>query len=667
MYVGVDYYPEHWPRSRWETDARLMQQAGFNVVRLAEFAWVQLEPQEAVFDFAWLDDALTVLHKHGISAILGTPTGAMPAWCAHKYPQTLALKAEGNRTVWGGRKNNCFSDTTFRRLSQGITTAMAEHYADTPNVIGWQSDNEYGFAFCYCDTCRAEFQEYLRRKFGTLARFNEAMGTHFWSHRIGDWAEIPIPTSDAFHSPHLLLEHRRFHSWLHVRFQHEQVEILRRTCPKHFVTHNLMGLTAIDVDYWDLAKDLDHVSWDNYPLFEDGPPTSPAAGADLMRSVKRRNFWIMEQSAGPHGAGNFGRNLKPGELRQISYQQLAHGCDGQIWFRWRTCTAGREQYWHGLLGHDGRALRRYEEAAKVAREYHALADELAGTTVKPEVAFVFDYDSIWAFNFQGAYQLQKDTDSRWLNNHYLEAIRRYYEALYRAGVNVDFVRPGDDLSGYKVVFAPHLYVLPDSVANSLAQFVERGGVLVTDSRTGVKDETGLCHERTLPGLLSQCLGIEIEEYESLRPGLEYVIRGAGEMAGDFTAVMFADWITPRGASVLASYTPWHVEAFAAATVHNFGKGRGYYVGTIFKEPAFYDRLIAQVLASADIQPAVKPPVGVEVSYRQGQGKELLFLVNTTEQHKTVSVPPGKTELLTGRTTTETLDLGRLEVAVVKLK
>ena len=667
MYIGVDYYPEHWPRSRWETDARLMQKAGFNVVRMAEFAWINLEPQEGVFDFEWLDEALGILRRHGIIAVLGTPTAGMPAWCARKYPETLSTDASGARNVWGGRKNNCFSSGTYRLLSQRITTAMAEHYAAAPNVIGWQTDNEFGFPPCYCNTCRAQFQEWLHRRFGTLEKLNAALGTHFWGHQFKDWAEIPMPTSEAHHSPQLLVELWRFFSWLNVRFQHEQVTILRRLCPKHFVTHNMMGLFD-RIDYWELAKDLDHVSFDNYPLGPDTPPTIGAAGADLMRGIKRKNFWIMEQSAGPHGpTTTFGRNLRPGELRQISYQQLAHGADAQVWFRWRTCTAGREQYWHGLLGHDGRALRRYEEAAQVAKEYHRLAPELEGMTVKADVAFLYDYDSIWAFRFQGAYELQKDADWRWPATHHHEAMRRYYEALYRKGVNVDFVRPGENLDGYKVVFAPHLYVMPDAVAKGLAEFVRRGGVLVTDCRSGVKDETGLCHERTLPGLLSACLGIEIQEYEALGKEFEYPIEGTQQLEGEFTAWMFADWITLRGAKALATYEPWHLGKFAAATVHSFGKGKGYYVGTILKEPAFYDGLIAHVLASAKLRPLVSPPEGVEVSYRQGKGRKLLFLVNTTQEPKTVRVPKGKVELISGRTLGDAVTLDRYGVAVVKLK
>jgi beta-galactosidase len=667
MYIGVDYYPEHWPRERWATDARLMREAGFNVVRLAEFAWVNMEPREGCFEFGWLDEALAVLHKQGVRAILSTPTAVMPAWVACAYPECLAQAKDGQRLTWGVRKNNCFTAGTYRMLSQRITEAMGGHFAGAPNVIGWQTDNEFGGPDCFCDTCRVEFQSYLRAKFGTLDEFNRAMGSHFWGHRYGDWAEIQLPDDDASHNPSLLLERKRFNSWLNVRFQHEQVEVLRRTCPRHFVTHNFMGLCPW-LDYFDLAKDLDHVSWDNYPVGSSlRVPIGASCGADVMRGLKKKNFWIMEQSAGPSGWGSFSRNPRPGEIRKVAYQQVAHGADGMIWFRWRTCTAGREQYWHGLLGHDGRPLRRYREAAQTAGELHRLEKELAGTTVQADVAIVYDYDSNWAFDFQPCYDCSTTKDPAWWGNNYIQAVRRYYSALFRAGVNADVVRKTDDLSQYRVVIAPHLYVLPDAVADNLVRYVKGGGVLLTDCRTGVKDETGLCHARTLPGKLSAALGITIEEYEAIAPEMDYAVAGGADLEGRFSAVHYADWLTTKGAEALASYEHWHMKGFAAATKHRFGKGWGYYVGTILKEPAFYDALLADVLAAAKVRPLSKPPEGVEISYRQGRGRKLMFVINHTEETRKVAVPAGKTELISGATVGPELELGAYEVAVVKLR
>jgi beta-galactosidase len=656
MYIGVDYYPEHWKQKRWNFDARWMKKAGFNVVRLAEFAWAFMEPEEGRHDFAWLDKALGLLHKHGISVILCTPTAVMPAWCARKYPETLAMQKDGTRIVWGMRKNNCFTAGAYRLLSERITRAMAEHFADAPNVIGWQTDNEFGHPVCYCATCRQTFQEWLRRKYRDLAGLNKAWGTHFWGQVYRDWDEIPIPTDNGSHNPGACLDWQRFFSWLNVRFQGDQVNILRKVCPKHFVTHNFMGLFS-DLNYYDLAKDLDHVSWDNYPVC--GKPDiryGAAAGADVMRGLKKKNFWIMEQSAGPGGWGSFGRNPRPGEIRGVAYQQLARGADGTIWFRWRSCTAGREQYWHGLLGHDGRPLRRYNEAAQTAREFHHLTGELEGTTVKADVAMIYDYDSIWALRIQPGFG----------KNDYHQAMHRYYNALFRAGMNVDMIKPTDDFSKYRVVLAPDLHVLPDPVAHALGEFVRGGGHLLTDCRTGVKTATNLCHERTLPGLLSGTLGITIQEYDALPDNEACVVQGLGPLKGSFHALYYSDWIKARRAEKLAGYESWHMTEFAAATRNRFGKGLAYYVGTVVQEETFYDLLIAEVLRAAALRPIVRPPLGVEVSVRQARGRKYLFLINHTEARQTVKAPPGRKELLTGKLTGNNLTLGAFGVAVIKL-
>jgi len=308
------------------------------------------------------------------------------------------------------------------------------------------------------------------------------------------------------------------------------------------------------------------------------------------------------------------------------------------------------------LGHDGKLLRRYHEAAQTATELHKLAKVMDGTTVKANVAMIYDYDSVWALRLQPGFA----------RNNYHEAMHRYYNAFFRAGVNVDMIQSTDDFSKYRAVIAPDLYVLPDAVARALSDYVAKGGVLLTDCRTGVKDETNLCHARTLPGLLSDALGISIEEYEGLPDDLTYAVAGSKGFPETATAIQYADWIKPGTAEVLAGYTPWHMKKFAVATRNRYGKGVGYYVGAVVKEPEFYDALIADLLKVARVKPVVNPPAGVEVSMRQGKGRKLLFLMNHTEAPQTVTVPKGKRELLTGKVTGDSVRLEIFGVAVIKL-
>lgn len=417
------------------------------------------------------------------------------------------------------------------------------------------------------------------------------------------------------------------------------------------------------VNYYKLAKELDFVSWDNYPWLSPSLPYKSALAGDLMRGLKAKNYWIMEQTAGPLGWDEFSTTPLPGELRKICYQQLAHGCDALVWFRWRTCTAGREQYWHGLLGHDGVPGRRYREAAKFAKECRALQDKLIGTTLKPQVAIIYDYDSLWALEIQEGYP----------GASYREAISRYYDALLRLGVNVDLIPPSADLDKYSLVIAPHLHILPDLIADRIDQYVQKGGTLLTDCRTGVKDPTNLAYPRTLPGKLSTALGITIPEYESTSVGMrapatrEYAIHSE-QFGRGFTATKYVDWVSPTTATTIASYDKQsHLIDFAAVTRNEHGSGSAWYVGTIAKEDSFYDTLIAQVAKDAGVRPILDPPKGVEVSLRQGNGQRLLFVINHANSATTIdSVPTGAIDLLSEELPNGSVTLEPFGVAIYSL-
>jgi beta-galactosidase len=661
-YFGVDYYPEHWPEERWPVDARLMAEAGMNVVRLAEFAWSKMEPSDGNFAFEWLDRAIDILAKHEIRVILGTPTASPPPWLVQAHPGMFRVREDGRRLTYGNRREYCPSHPEYQEYSQRIVQKMADHYHEHPSVIGWQIDNEFGDR-CYCPVCMLAFQDWLSHRYQTLDELNQKWGTVFWSHGYNDWKEIPVPvTTGGSPNPGLALDFYRFSSDSYVTFQKQQVDILRSTCPSHFITHNFMGFKYDRLNYFDLAKDLDLVSWDNYPrtqwnMAAEANLSFLALGHDTMRGLKARNFWMMEQQAGPGGWESVSVMPRPGELRLWAYQAVAHGADGMIFFRWRTARFGTEQYWHGLLDHDGTAGRRYTEIKQMGGEIKKLSSQVLDSKLKPQVAMLLSYDSRFAFQIQ-ANNPQFD---------YRDHFHAFYSAIYKRNILVDIVNPMSDLHSYKLVIVPALHVLPAIVADNLRRFVEEGGVLVLTMRSGVKDESNMVVNSRLPGILAGISGVTVEEYDSLGLEMNNAIEFTlPEMAktSHLPVSTWCDILKPSAsAEVIAKYTQDYYAGRAAITRNKFKKGWVVYIGTIGEAP-FYDVLASWLVSMAGVKPVLDAPEGVEVTERWQGERRLLFLMNYSRKEQEITLDGTYTDLLINSKLVGKARIAPLEVRVL---
>ena len=646
FYFGVDYYPEHWPEERWAEDVRLMAEAGFNVVRLAEFAWSKLEPEEGQFDFDWLDRAISILASHDIRVVLGTPTASPPPWLMVKSPDLFLVREDGRRATFGNRREYCPNNPVYHDCTRRLVTQMAEHYAGHLSVIGWQIDNEFGDR-CYCSICTRAFQNWLRRRYGSLDELNEKWGTIFWSHVYTDWDQIPPPlATGGSPNPGLALDFFRFSSDSYVAYQRMQVDILREKCPNHSITHNFMGFKYDRINYFDLAQDLDFVSWNNYQRMQWTmhamvDPSHGALAADAMHGLKGQNFWVMEQQSGSGGWEIVSVAPRPGELRLWAYQTVAHGADAVIFFRWRTARFGTEQYWHGLLDHDAHPSRRYEEIKRMGAEIRKAGEPIYGSTVKPAVAMILSYDSRFTFQIQA-------------NNpqfSYPDHFHQFYRALYHRHVPIDIVAPTADFSTYKLVVAPALHVVSDAATENLKGFVEAGGVLVVTQRSGVKDEANTVVNQRLPGLLAELCGVEVDEYDSLSADvhneLEFALPELASSSPIFVSV-WCDVLKPNGAAVVARYTQDYYAGKPAITLNRFGQGQVVYVGTLGDAP-LYEALVGWLLDLAGVQPLLTAPEGVEVTERWQGDQRLLFVLNHTDLEQEVTLDRRYTNLLNGST------------------
>ncbi|HEU0220624.1 MAG TPA: beta-galactosidase, partial [Paracoccaceae bacterium] len=530
--VGAPHYPEHGDESTWDNDARRMAEAGFNVTRLGEFAWHLFEPREGSFDFGLFDRAIAGLGRHGIKTILCTPTATPPRWLTVKHPKVLRVDVNGRRMSHGARQHADTSSPLYRAYSRKITRAMAEHYRDNPDVIGWQTDNELNTSMpeSYSASAEAEFQAFLAAKYGSIDALNQAWGGNFWATAYGDFNEVCLPRdfSPTFPGPGHMLDFHHFLAFSTARFQHDQVEILRAVNPDWFIFHNLGGLRDIDFR-GQFSADLDFVGFDMYPLLQDefqrlgNHAKAQALHLDTCRGFTG-NFIVPEQQSGFGGQPGFcSLTPEPGEMRRMAMSSVARGADGLMFFRWRPAHFGAEIYWMGIIDHDDKARHRYDEARQFATEMVALKDKILGTWVRMDVGIAgSDFDNQEAHKSYAMGLPSPQDDSVLLHQH-----------CYDRGIACGFIHPEDDLSKLKVFYVPHWVIWKDRWTERLEAFARDGGTVIIGARTGTRTGDNQIIRDTAPGReLSRLCGITVEDFGRVpAPGAKALFKSMARSGG----------------------------------------------------------------------------------------------------------------------------------------
>ena len=667
LLFGTDYYPDQTPESLWEQDAAAMAAAGITNVRIAEFAWALMEPQEGTFDFKWLERVIGILQAHQISVILGTPSAAPPPWLTQKYPEVLMVNDHGVTLSPGTRRFTCPTNSTYRRLSLAVATAMAHAFSATPGVIGWQIDNEFTLgesARCYCHFCREGFQQWLRAKYLSLDAVNQAWGTVFWSNTYSDFSQIPVPLpSGAPPNPGLALDYDRYQSAANVSFLEQQLTMLRKLCPTHFITTNNVGGLVDTIDMRELYRNLDFVASDNYPgffgIFLNGPDSGISAPSEVVasmvafshdysRSVKDgKPFLIMEEQTGKAGQPIFAPQPEPGQLRLWSYQAVAHGAKGINYFRWDTANFGAEEYWHGMLRHDRSHSPGFDEIQQTIRELKSLGTDALNARYDADIALCFDSNSDWALTIQPGHPKLK----------YSAEILSWYGSIAASHAGVDIVNATQDLSRYKVLCSPAMYIVSKPQADRIRAFVGGGGTFIAGFRLGVKDEYSQIVKTPLPGLLRDVMGVELIDYQPIYSEKQSV-KFSGPLAGaNSDCHIWADILDPKhkDAEVLATYTSGAYAGKVAITSHPHGKGRAIYIGAHL-EAADLARVLLTLIASSGVTRSIQAPPGVEVTSRRTDRQTWMYLLNHTAKPQSVTVDGAYQDLLVHSTLSSPITL-----------
>ncbi|MEU0805975.1 beta-galactosidase [Streptomyces sp. NPDC005970] len=650
---GGDYNPEQWPEEVWAEDMRLMREAGVNVVSVGIFAWALLEPSEGAYDFSRMDRILGLLHENGIAADLATPTAAPPAWFFRAHPEALPVDRDGRTLSYGSRQTFCPSSPAYREAALRIAGALAERYADHPAVAMWHVHNEYGChnSACYCDTSAEAFRTWLRAKYRDLAALNDAWGTAFWSQWYYDWDEIlPPRATGAGPNPTHLLDWRRFCSDELLSLYRAERDVLRAAAPSIPATTNFMVMQGADkLDYWRWAPELDMVANDHYLMSDDSEPEIDVAlHGDLVRSLAGGPWFLMEHSTGALNWQHVNRAKRPGELRRNALAHVAHGADGIAYFQWRASKAGAEQWHSAMVPHAGTDSQIWRDVVRLGADLRALA-EVRGATSTAEVAIAWDWNARWAMERPA----QPSAELR-----FEDLVRSWYEPLWREGVAVDFVRPDADLSPYRLVLVPSLYLVDDEGAAGLTGFAARGGTLAVGFHSGAVDEN--CHVRLggYPGAFREALGVRTDELFPLQPGESVALSGGG------TASLWSERLRLEGAEAVASYAEGPLTDVPAVTRHTYGKGTTWYLATR-PDSTTLTSLLTRIRTEAGVAPVRTAPKGVEVVRRRSPSADYLFLIDHAGHGAQVTVAQDAVELLTGKPSPGSVTLAPGEIAVVR--
>lgn len=679
MYFGVDYHPEQWvypyagsadnPEVLWERDAELMQQAGVNVARMGEFTWALCEPSDGAFDFSWMRRVMDILGKAGVKTVLATPTAAPPIWLTRKHPEILPIDERGLRKHAGTRRAACLNSDDYWNACKRIVTEMGSQLGRHPDLIAWQIDNSLGGNYTeasFNEDTRNDWHAWLTSKYETVERLNELMGLRHWGQVVRDFAEVPMPmAAPAAHNPALVLDFSRFCSDTIVQFVRMQAEILRDACPHCPVTTNLRPLLH-KFDHFDVAEEIDFVSIESTAALR--PKSAElACEIDMLRSLKKTGirspdgdsgFWVMEQKAGNVTWQDVNSLVRPGVLRMFAYQLVSRGANAILFFRWRQPRFGSEKFHGAVLAHTGRADHRvFKEVSQIGEELKLLADALQGTTVQSDTCILYTHDNEWA--------LQQPNQP---NRHFSlrEHIQLIYNALHDRNISVDFCRPTEDLSRYKLVFAPSLHLLSGGEADRIKLYVQNGGTVVATFNTGLVDEHNMAPDTGYPHDLTDLFGMEVLEFDQLPPGEEnhLVFKGTFPTSHLHPARLWCDVIEAKECQVLATYGKDFYAGKPAITLNTFGLGKAIYIGALSHQH-FYNDLITWLRQLCSLHPLLKVPDTVEVSMRQKGDTRIFFLLNHQSSPVRLQFFKPLHDFLTGNSFSGNYDLPPHGVLVLK--
>ncbi|MEG1230286.1 MAG: beta-galactosidase [Flavobacterium sp.] len=649
MQIGVYYYPEQWPREQWERDLKNIKKLGFEFTHFAEFAWTYMEPQEGVYDFKWLDDALAIAEKEGLKVILCTPTPTPPAWMGEKYPEIYLVDANGRRREHGNRANVSITNEKYSQFTDQIVAELGKRYGKNKNIMGWQIDNEPLGTADFSPSARKAFQIWLKAKYGTIEKLNTEWVGNFWSTRYNNFEQIVLPNAEMYFedklSPHAVLDFKRFTSDAQAQYLNRQAEILRKYVdPKQWITTNFTNV-IYDADPRSADK-MDFITYTMYPVsgqnplggdsFRMGSPSKISEANDYYRSITGVTG-VMELQPGQVNWASINPQLLPGTVHMWISQAFGGGCSFTCTYRYRHPLGSSEMYHDGIVGTDGVTLTQggkefvqsIEDMKLLRKEYNPKA-VIPQDIAKRKTGFLWSHDNLWDL------ENQKQTKfwNTWKHRN------TYTSAVKSTGAPMDFITEEANFDDYPFIVAPAYQLVDQKLVAKWQKYVENGGNLILTCRTGQKDRNGHFFEANWNAPIVPLIGADVDFFDMLVADVNGTIK-AGNNSYKWNT--WADVLSPKqGTEVLATYDDQFYKGKAAAVTRKLGKGTITYIGAESNDGSLERQIVRDTYSRAKV--AIENlPKGVFIEWRDG------FYVGVNYTNEPINLPiPQGSKILVGQ-------------------
>ncbi|MFP5039835.1 beta-galactosidase [Parasediminibacterium sp. JCM 36343] len=649
--LGADYYPEHFPIENVSRDAQLMKAGGLNIVRMGDFAWFNMQPDNHTYTLDWLVKTVDTLGKYQMKSLLCTPTAAIPKWMFDQYPDIMQVTETGQRKPYGKRRHACLNNESYRQYSLKISEQLATTFANNPNVEGFQIDNELMAEdpYCYCETCRQKFASWLKEKYKTLETLNKTWGLAFWSENLTDFNQVFLPRKGD--NPGCFVDYQEFYSDCTIDYFNLQRNAIKKIAPRLKVTHNICSSGFIyKLDMYKLARNCDFLSIDNYPYTwtlenEYAPvdnfdfhPAMASMALSQIRGASKKPFWVTEQQIS-RTAGKQRKMIEPGMVRLWCHQGLAHGAESILFFPYRTFEYAHEQMMNGVLDADNIPRRRYEEVKQTSSELSKIKALLGNAFPVAKAAVLRDFKCDWAFE-----DGRVSSDFR-----YMRHIYAYYRALREQGITTDIVSPTDNLSAYPLVLVPAQILVTPELCAQLKKAAENGSTIVITCMTGLRNPSMKSFGRLLNKGIESLAGIEMEEQFALIKQENTAIDFPSHSINQgYTGSLWYDHFKPLSAEVLATYQSRFLKGKPAVVKNRVGKGAVYYIGTVPSD-SMINELVHDFIANAHISPLAKCANKLVDITELKDKKSYMYAINFSQEDQPIELSTPMKDIFTNKT------------------